>query len=100
MQKPEIRYSKGFFWPNADRDIREYCGSCVECQHRSRPTPRMQAGLKTEVQSRHYERLSIDITEMPLSAKGNKYALVVMDYFSKYAHLYPMPDQTTQSVAD
>ena len=53
----------------------------------------MEAKLKTEVTSRPYERIAIDITEMPLSARGNKYALVLMDYFSKYVHVFPMANQ-------
>ena len=50
--------------------------------------------MKTEVVSRPYERVAMDITEMPLSARGNKYALVVMDHFSKMFifHVYPMAD--------
>ena len=56
--------------------------------------------MKTEVVSRPYERVAMDITEMPSSARGNKYALVVMDYFSKYVHVYPMANQTAESVAE
>ena len=89
-----------FFWPNAEQDIQVYCDSCVECQRRKRPTPHMQAELRTETQSRPYERIAIDITEMPMSTKGNKYALVAMDYFSKYVHVFPMSNQTTETVAD
>lgn len=89
-----------FYWPGADSDVRSYCETCTQCQKRSRPNPRMEATLRPEVASRPYERIAIDITEMPLSAQGNKYALVVMDYFSKYVHVFPMPSQTTESVAD
>ena len=60
----------------------------------------MEATLKTEVVSRPYKRIAIDITEMPSSARGNRYALVTMDYFSKYVHVFPMPNQTAESVAD
>ena len=55
-----------FYWPNVDQDIRHYCEACVPCQRRRRPTPHLQASLETEVQSRPYERVAVDITEMPL----------------------------------
>ena len=42
----------------------------------------------------------MDITEMPMSVKGNRYALVIMDYFSKFVRIYPMPDQRAGTVAD
>ena len=89
-----------FYWPGADRDIRSYCETCVPCQRRSQPTPHVEAALRTEAVSRPYERIAMDITEMPLSAKGNKYALVLMDYFSKYVHVFPMVNQTAETVAD
>lgn len=88
-----------FYWPAVTKDVREYCTSCPACQRRSRPNPHMEAGLRTEVASRPFERLAIDITEMPLSSRGNKYALVLMDYFSKFVYAFPMPDQTTETVA-
>ena len=49
--------------------------------------------------SRPFERLALDITEMPISSDGNKYALVIMDYFSKYVRIYPMKDQKAVTVS-
>ena len=88
-----------FFWPTVEKDVREHCETCIQCQRRSQPTPQRQAGFRTEVCSRPFERVAIDITEMPMSSRGNKYALVVMDYFTKYVHIYPMADQTAQTVS-
>ena len=34
-----------------------------------------------------------------LSKDDNKCVLVVMDYFTKYVHLIPMPDQKAATVA-
>ena len=42
----------------------------------------------------------MDITEMPCSSRGNRYALVIMDYFSKLVKVYPMKDQKAETVAD
>ena len=93
------RVLERFFWPSVEKDVREHCETCMQCQRRSQPTPLRQAGFRTEVCSRPFERVALDITEMPMSSKGNKYALVIMDYFTKYVHIYPMPDQTAQTVS-
>ena len=95
-----LRLKCHFIWPGMYKDVRNYCDACVLCQRRHCPIPKKQAPLVTEVMSRPFERIALDITEMPNSAKGNKYALVAMDYFSKYVRVYPMPDQKTETVLE
>ena len=60
----------------------------------------MEASLRPEVVGRPLERVALDITEMPMSARGNRYVLVVMDYFTKYVWTYALPNQTAEAVAD
>ena len=93
------RVLERFYWPTVEKDVREHCETFIQCQRRSHPTPLRQTGFRTEICSRPFERVALDITEMPMSSKGNKYALVVMDYFTKYVQVYPMPDQTAQIVS-
>ena len=47
------------------------------------------------------DRFSIDVLG-PLKSTpcGNKYILVVMDYFSKWVEILPVPDQTAETCAD
>ncbi|GFV46059.1 retrovirus-related Pol polyprotein from transposon 412 [Trichonephila clavipes] len=41
-----------------------------------------------------FERIAFDILgPLPRTASGNKYLLVVMDYFTKWPEVYPIPDQ-------
>ena len=94
------RVMERFYWPGAYREIRDYCRSCELCQRRNRPSPSARAPLQTETVSRPFERVAMDITEMPCSSRGNRYALVIMDYFSKLVKVYPMPDQKAETVAD
>ena len=89
-----------FFWPGMGKDVTHHCETCEACQRRSSPTPLLQASLRTDAYSRPFERVAIDITEMPISIRGNRYALVVMDYFTKYVYTYAMPNQTAETVSD
>ena len=69
------RVRQHFLWPGMYADIRHYCSSCELCQRRHRPAPKRRAPLVTEVSSRPFHRIAIDITEMPVSANGNRYAV-------------------------
>ncbi|CAC5404225.1 unnamed protein product [Mytilus coruscus] len=45
------------------------------------------------------ERVALDIIgPFPLSKKGNKYSLIVSDYFTRWAEVYPMPDIETKTI--
>ena len=88
-----LRFKYYFIWPGMCEDVRNYCDACALCQRRHRPIPKKQAPLVTEVMSRHFETIALDITEMPNSAKESKYAFIAMDCFSKYVCIYPMPDK-------
>ena len=47
------------------------------------------------------DRVAIDILgERPETTRGNRYILVLSDYFTKWAEAYPIPNQTAMTVAD
>lgn len=55
--------------------------------------------MQNIVTSRPFAKIAADQTELPLTCRGNRYVLVVMDYFTKYLNLYALPDQRTNTVA-
>ena len=47
------------------------------------------------------ERITIDILGPPPATKaGNKYILIIADYFTKWVKAFPLPNQEAETVAD
>lgn len=42
----------------------------------------------------------VDILEVPVSSKNNRYLLAVQNYFIKWVEVVPMPDQTTTRIVE
>ena len=42
----------------------------------------------------------MDVLEVSISTHGNRYLLVVQDYFTKWAEEFPMPSQTAKRITD
>ena len=46
-----------------------------------------------------FHRVGVDILKLPASFEGNQYAVVFLDYLTKWAEVFPAADQTPQTVA-
>lgn len=87
------------YWPFMSRDIKMWCKQCTPCDARRSPTPYQRAPMKTIVATEPFQKVGADILELPITSRGNRYVLVVQDYFSKYVNLYAIPDQRAITVA-
>lgn len=55
--------------------------------------------MKTIVATEPFQKVAADILELPITSRGNRYVLVVQDYFPKHVNLYAIPDQRSTTVA-
>eukprot|EP00731_Ephydatia_muelleri_P010889 Em0005g1475a len=72
------RIRREAYWVNMAQDVDRHCRECATCQKSKLPMP----------------MIAIDILEVPVSTKNNRYLLVIQDYFTKWADARPLPDQT------
>nr|VZI14049.1 unnamed protein product [Spirometra erinaceieuropaei] len=90
------------FWsPNLRQDVALICQECGVCARFKHPTHNPRAPLQPISTGYPNQRLGVDIVgPFPQSRKGNRYLLVMVDFFTKWAEAAPLPDQTTATVAE
>ena len=88
------------YWPEKLSDLIQFQQTCHFCQINA--TPRTVPGLpQGSLAAFHVlHRVSIDhIGPFPESPNHNKYLLVAIDHFTKYAWVFPVPDNTARVTA-
>ena len=94
------RLKQRYYWPGMDNDVRRWVSACQVCACRKDKIGNVKTPLKKELHGRRWSRLSADIIgPFPVSARGNKYVMVVIDHFTKWVEAYAMPDHTAPTCA-
>ena len=99
IDKTEARFLEAFYWPNIKKIIARYIKQCEKCEMFKTPKENSMAPLQPIVSHRILELLVIDfIGPLPVSKKGNRYILSMIDHFSKYAAAFSTNRQDTPTV--
>lgn len=98
INKTIDKIRRQFYWCDLSSDVKDWIQSCEVCQ---KVKARKSIGhLQVHNVGQPWERVAIDVAgPFPRSHNGSKYILVVMDYFSKWVEVYPMPNQEAPTVA-
>ena len=96
-----LKVEHRFYWYKMREYISRYIRTCDRCQRRKRPGKTPRAPLQKYTVGYPMERICMDICG-PLveTPRGNKYILVICDYFSKWTQAFPLPDHTAKTVAE
>ncbi|UYV66258.1 K02A2.6-like [Cordylochernes scorpioides] len=101
IRKTLAKARERFCWPESRADVEKWCRNCTQCSARKGPTTRSKGKLKIYNVGAPFERIAIDVAgPFPKSDLGNKYILVIMDYFTKWPVAVPIPDQEASTVSE
>ena len=98
------RLIRRFFWPGLKRDVRLYVACCPVCEEFLHSTRSPKAGLHPMEVGGRGDCLAMDIVgggeSLPLTARGSKYILTLVDCFTRYAFAIPLNDQSSEAVVN
>ena len=90
-----------FYWLHVREDVESWCRRCNTCASVKGPKRRLKGAMQIYNVGVPFERIAIDIAgPFPVSDYGNRYILVVADYFSKWPEVFPIPNQEACTVAE
>ncbi|GFX36601.1 transposon Tf2-9 polyprotein [Trichonephila clavipes] len=95
------RLSENFFWHNMYKDTKNFVRSCTIClspknAFKIPPAPHQLVEQSTEPG----ETCHMDIFgPLKTTLKGNSYVLSMIDAFTKYIHIVPLPDTRSSTIS-
>ena len=95
------KLSQRFWWPQMRDDVKIMIDTCYSCQSvkGERESPFKSGKIKTFSQKQPFELISIDICgPLPMTEKGNRYIVSMIDKFSRFCLLVPVQDVKTNTV--
>ncbi|MDO8094970.1 MAG: RNase H-like domain-containing protein [Candidatus Brocadiales bacterium] len=81
-------------------EVAEFVRNCDVCQKfRLQAKSDKPPVLKTLKADNHRSVIACDTLEVTKDDLGNRYIIVVVNLYTKFVHLYPVPDKTAETVA-
>jgi hypothetical protein len=89
-----------YFWPQMHRDITMWVKQCITCQLRNNPTPANRAEMQSVPTNTLFAKIGMDLAgPFPTTARGNKYILNIICWFTKYVISVAIPDAKGKTIA-
>ena len=88
-----------YWWKGMRADVRRYCRGCLICASRKGPGRAQRPQLQSIPVGGPFHMVGVDVLQLPPSFSGNKYAIVFMDYFTKWPEVFATSDQTAETIA-
>lgn len=100
MTKTLNKIRQNYYWPGLQSDVRSYISGCDVCSRRKAPLKTKRAPMQPLQVGYPLERIATDILgEFPETENGNRYIIVISDYFTKWTEAFPMRNMEAQTVA-
>ena len=100
VQKTVDEVKRRFHWPGLRRDVKIHIRNCKTCGANKMPYKKFRAALSNFRVGEPMDRLGINFMgPLPQTKQGNKYLLVIVDYFTRWAEAFTLPDQQAETLA-
>ena len=100
-KKTRMKILQRFYWFGLRDDVNLYIEQCDNCGANKTPPKTPRAPLGEMRVGAPMDRLATDILgPLPTTPRGNRYVLIVTDYFSNWVEVLPIPDQTAETTAE
>jgi transposase InsO family protein len=102
-RKTADRIMSSFYWPGIQADVRRYCRSCDICQRTVSKGRTMKVPLgEMPLIDVPFQRVAVDIVGPihPVTEKGNRYILTIVDYATRYPEAVALPGIEAERVAE
>jgi transposase InsO family protein len=95
------KISAKYYWNGMFNDIKKYVQSCQHCASRKTTYHHRQVPIGSlPIPKQPFEALGIDVLgPLPQTRLGNRYILVVTDYFTRWPMAFPMKNQRASTIA-
>jgi hypothetical protein len=90
-----------FYWYGMSQDLNDWVRSCKSCQQAKPGAGGSKLSPKADIVGAPMKRVGVDLQgPFPETIRGNKYILVIQDYFSRYVEMFPLKNKTAELVAE
>ena len=86
------------WWPGMKKDLEHYISVCGPCQRNNISKTGESEMFLFEIGGAFEDIYMDTLGGLPISYRGNKYLLVVIDSFTRYVILIPVPDKSAYTI--
>ena len=100
IERTYKKFNHIFFWPKASEDVKNYVESCQKCNEFNTPkNGYVKVPLQPINSSKRFELVCYDLAGpfLPVTVRGNRYALIIVDHYSHWPEFVPLSDITAPS---
>ena len=87
------------WWRGMRADVRRHCRGCLVCVSRRGAGRVTRPPLHPIPVGGPFQRVAVDVLQLPPTVNGNRYVVVFMDYLTKWPEAYATADQTASTIA-
>ncbi len=99
FQKTLNKVQMRFYWPQMRKEIEQYCTNCILCNNKKGPWKKSRAPLNPIPITGAFDRVAIDVLQLPTSSSGNRVVIVFTDYLTKWTEAFASSDAKAITIA-